>query len=62
MDVTKSVKTCDRCGGDELTSWAKPIEHVTLFRKSVNGGRTLDLCAFCLRDLHAFADEKIKRP
>jgi hypothetical protein len=61
MRITKDMQQCDRCSADETIKWAKPLESVTLFRKSVNGGRALDLCALCLRDLHAFADEKIRR-
>lgn len=61
VEITKTVRTCDRCGADETTDWAKPIEAVTIHRKSVNGGRAVDLCKFCLSDLHALVEEKIRR-
>jgi hypothetical protein len=61
MEVTKKLKACDRCGADETTSWAVPIESVTLYRKSVNGGQVQDLCKMCLQDVIAAFNAKVKR-
>ena len=59
--VKKDVKKCDRCGGDELDSWTRPIERVTLHREVLHGGRVMDLCKFCLGDVTAFMETPIER-
>jgi hypothetical protein len=60
-DVAVTIKKCDRCGGDELQSWANPIEGVTLFRSSVNGGRRMDLCVICLQEVTDFMEHHEER-
>jgi hypothetical protein len=54
--VQKDIKKCDRCGADELQTWAVPIEKVTLHRASVNGGRVMDLCKLCLEEVTQYME------